>query len=75
MGVTGLRLVSRQKGTHAESSFLQRGFSCQKLLTNPYLSEHHSVSVGPWTKVCLLELLRADIECYILRMEDILIGL
>ena len=38
--VTGLKLVARQKETHAESSFLKRGFSCQKLLTNPYLSFH-----------------------------------
>ena len=32
-GVPGLRLVSRQKGPPAGSSFLQRALSCQKLLT------------------------------------------
>ena len=56
----------RTKGPPAELSPAQR-FSCQKLLINPHLSEHHSISVGLWVKVHL----HADTGHCILRMEDV----
>ena len=51
-GGARVNISDRTKGPPAESTFLQRAFSCRKLLINPHLSEHHSISVWSWMKIC-----------------------
>ena len=35
----------------AKGCLLQRALSCQKLLPNLHLAEHHSISMGLWANV------------------------
>ena len=51
-GRAWFKVSDKTKGPPAESTFLQRAFSCWKLFINPYLSEHHSISVWSWMKIC-----------------------
>lgn len=63
MRVPGLRLMADKRVPPAEISFFQRALCSQKLLTNPSLSEHHSISMELWKMLvfCNLSTLTQDI--------------
>ena len=53
-GVSDFKVCKKAKGTPVENYFLHRALACQKLFTNPHLSEHNSVSMESWANVHFL---------------------